>query len=325
MPLRLGPNGGVAKPSSSTKGQRPARTLESKVIDLTRESSNETYQETSREGLAQEKRNEDAPERYDKGSRDERGGHHDSGASTQERTLGARQATVGQPQVDNSRKVARPAQNFVLEDSFIVTSLHHKPWEYGNEVTIIGLFSTEREAKDAAFKDFHQRCISQADGWEYDEWDHRPEDGQLEFTGYGEDVEDDSFWYTASIKRVQQKRAAAVQPNLPNFAQPITRPVQPRYVYVVREEQRENVGTDDPQGFWNEEGDLKAVHIHGIYADLDDANDEAREIYENTVQDFLDDAETITDDFRNDMATIVVANTLEETLYSISVEKEFLR
>ena len=325
MPLRLGPNGGVAKLSSSTNGQSRARHPASKVIDLTRESTNETNLEGSRERHAQAKRNEDAPERYDQGSRDERGGHRSSGAGTQERTIGARQAAVGRPQIDNAHNAARPAQDFILEDSFIVTSLHHKPWIYRDEVTTIGLFSTERDAKDAAFKDFHQRCTSQTDGWEHDEWDHRAENGTLQFYGYEEDVEDDSFWYTACIKRVQQKRAAAVQPNLPNPAQPKPRPVQPRYVYVVKEEQRENVGTDDPQGFYNEEGDLKAVHIRGIYADLEAANDDAREIYENIVEDFPDDAETLTDDFRNDMAAIAVANTLEEMTYSITVEKRSLR
>ena len=324
MPLRLGPNGGVAKPSSSTKGQRPARPLESKVIDLTRECTNETNLEGSREGSAQAKRNEDAPELYDNGIRDERGGHRNSGAGTQERAVGARQAPVGQLQTQSDHRVARPARDFVLEDSYIATSLHHSPWEYGDDVTIIGLFSTEREAKAAAFLDFHQRCMSQEDGWEVDEWDHRPEDGQLQFYGYGKDVEDDSFWYKASIKHVQRKRAAAVPPNLPRPAQPNPRPVQPRYVYVVKEEQRKNVGTDDPQGFYNEEGDLKEVHIHGIYADLDAANDDAREQYENTVEDFLDDAETITDDLHNDMATIIVANPLEETTYSISVERRLL-
>ena len=325
MPLRLGPNGGVAKPFSSTKGQRPARPPASKVIDLTREFTNETNREGSREGSAQKKRNGDASERYGDGSRDERGGHRSSGAGTRERIIGARQAPVGQLQIQNDHRVARPAQDFVLEYSYIVTSLHHHPWVYGDHVIIIGLFSTEREAKDAALKDYHQRCTSQAHGWDHDEWDRRPEDGQLEFFGYGEDVENDSFWYKASIKRVQQKRAAAVLPNLPIPTPPNPRPVQPRHVYVVKEEQRENVGTDDPQGFYNEEGDLKAVHIHGVYADLDAANDDAREYYENIVEDFLDDVETITDDFQNDMATIVVANTLEETTYSISVERRSLR
>ncbi|KAM0797684.1 hypothetical protein BDR22DRAFT_892113 [Usnea florida] len=325
MPLRLGPNGGVAKPSSSTNGQRPARPPASKVIDLTRDITNETNQEVSRECSTQEKRKEDASERYDQGSRDERGGQRSSGAGTQERTIGVGQGTVGQPQMDNSRKITRPAQDFVLEDSFIVTSLHHHPWEYGDDVTIIGLFPTEREAKDAVFKDFHQRCTSQADGWTHEEWDHSSRDGTLQFCGYGEDVEDDSFWYKASIKRVQQKRAAAVPPSLPNPARPNPRSLQPRYVYVVKEEQREYVGTDDPHGFYNEEGDLKAVNIHGIYADLDAANEEAREVYEYIVEDFADDAETITDDFEDGMAAIVVTDPLEEMTYSISVEKESLR
>ena len=324
MPLRLGPNGAVAKPSSSTKGQRPARPPASKVIDLTRESTNETNLEGSREGSTEEKRNEDAPERYDEVCRDGRGGHRNSGAGTQERTLGARQATVGRPQTDNDHKVARRAQDLVLEDSFIVTSLHHSPWGMGDDNTIIGVFSTEREAKVAAFKNYHQRCKSQADGWEH-EWGHRPGDGMLQLHGYCEDGEDDQYSYTASIKCVQQKRAAAVPPNLPRPAQPNPRPVQPRYVYVVKEEQRENVGADDPQGFYNEEGDLKVVHIHGIYVDLGAANDDAREIYGSIVDDLNGDVEIITDGFRNNMAAIVVANPREEMTYSISVAKRSLR
>ena len=180
--------------------------------------------------------------------------------------------------------------------------------------TIIGLLSTERDAKDAALKDFHQRCNNQADGWE---WGHRRGDGMLQLHGYCEDGEDDQYRYTASIKRVQQKRAVAVQPN--------PRLVQPSYVYVVKEEQRENVGADNPQGFYNEEGDLKAVHIHGIYADLDTANGDAREIYENIVEDFLDDADIIIDHVRDHMVAIVVANPQEEMTYSISVARRSLR
>ena len=48
----------------------------------------------------------------------------------------------------------------------------------GDDNTAIGTFSTEREAKDAAFEDFHQRCERQADGWEY-EWSRRPGDDVL--------------------------------------------------------------------------------------------------------------------------------------------------
>ena len=324
MPLRLGPKGGVAKPSSSTKVQRPARPPASNVIDLTRESTNETSLEGSREGSAQAKRNEYAPARYDEGNRDGKGGHRNSGAGTQERAIGARQATAGRPQIDNDHRVARPAQGFVFEYSYIVTSLYHEPWGMGDTYTVIGLFSTEMEAKGAAYKDFHQRCKSQQDGWEH-KWGHHPGDGTLQLHGYCEDGEVDQYRYTASFKCVQQERAAAMPQNIPIPAPPTPSPVQPRYVYVVKEEQRENVGADDPQGFYNEEGDLKEVNIHGIYVDLEDANEDAREQYETIVEDFRDDAETITDDFEDGMAIIAVADPLEEMTYSISVERRMLR
>ena len=52
----------------------------------------------------------------------------------------------------------------------------------------------------------------------------------------------------------------------------------------MKVEHRGFVGAGDPQGFHNEEGDLKGVIIHGIYVDLDAANGRARVIYESIVR-----------------------------------------
>ena len=212
MPLRVGAKGGIAKPSSFLRIGRSTRPTPSKVIDLTRASTDEI------EGQQMSREIKTRREYYGEG-RDGRGGHRNSDAGTQGRNLGARQATAERSQINNDRTAARQAERFVLEDSFMVTSLHHRPWGMGDDNTAIGTFSTEREAKDAAFEDFHQRCARQADGWEY-EWSRRPGDDMLQLHGSCEDGEDDQYRYTASIKRVQQKRAAAVQPDLPNPAQP---------------------------------------------------------------------------------------------------------
>lgn len=308
MPPRIGTNGGVVKPSSSAKIQRTARPTASKVIDLTHESTDETSEKSSGAGSAEEQESEDAPERHEEGPHGRRG-HQNLG--------------VGPPQSNDHQRVARQNQESMMEDSFIVTSLHHRPWGMGDDNTTIGVFSTEREAKDAASKDFFQRCEREADGWE-SEWRRLPRDGMLQLCGCCEDGEKDSETYKASIKRVQQKRAVAIQPSVPLAAQPGPRVVKPRHVYLVQEERRINVGAD-PQGRYNDLGDLEAVKVHGIYVDLDAANDSAREIYERVIKDLAGVHGTVTKTPKNGMATILVRYHTEMRTYLISVVKRSLR
>ena len=322
MPLRVGANGGIAKPSSFPKIRRNTRPTQSQVIDLTRASTDETNVESSREGSVEEKRDEDALEHYEEG-RDRRGRYRNSGAGIHEITLGARQATLDRSQINNGQIAARQAQRFVLEDSFMVTSENHRPWGMGDEHTAIGVFSTEREAKDAAFEDFHQRCESQADGWEH-EWRRRPGDDMLQLHGICEDGEDDQYRYAASIKPVQNKRATAVQADLPDPVQPQPGPVKPRYVYVVKIKQREHVGAG-PQEFDNQGAELKGVRIHDIFEDLNAANDGAREVYQSLVKRFRGDVEIIEDMLRDRMAVILVWNPRTKNTYFISVIKKTLR
>lgn len=184
-------------------------------------------------------------------------GHHISSAS------GAGQATVGWQETNDYQRVARRGQEHTLEESFIVTSLHHRPWGAGDDNATIGVFSTKKEAKAAAYKDFLQRCESKADGWE-SKWHRCSADGMLQLRGCCEDGEDDSESYRASIKRVQQKRPVPVQPSIPSAAQPKPRVFKPRYVYVVKEELRVDVEVD-PRRFPKGKGDFKALEIHGMY------------------------------------------------------------
>ena len=166
----------------------------------------------------------------------------------------------------------------MLEDSFIVTSLHHRPWGAGDDIATIGVFFTEREAKDAAY--VHFRGIKRGvDGWE-SEWRRLTGDGMLQLYGYIEEGEEDSETYKASIKPYQLKRPVAVQPSVRTTPRPEPRVSRRRYVYMVKEEQRFNAEADDWRELYNGSKDLKDKHIHGIYAKLDTANDCAREIYD---------------------------------------------
>ena len=321
MPLRTGANGAVVKPFSSTNTQRHARPTTRKVIDLTRESSDESPRETSGGTSPEEEEAEDAPERYRERSNEGRR-YANSSAGTQERFSGAGQGTLCGPRTHDHQPVACRGQECILEDSFVVTSLHHRPWGIEDDSTTVGVFFTEKEAKTAAHMHF-QQIQRQADGWE-SEWHRREGDGMLQLRGIIEEGERDSETYTSSIKRVQQKRPVVVQPRVQSAAQPKPRLAKPRYVYVVKEEQRMNVGEDDSQGFCNELGDLKAVDIHGIYLELDAANEYAREIYDCILESVGNEAENVTDTLENSMATILVENTEEMVTYSITVERRSL-
>lgn len=349
MPPRVGVNGAVVKPRSSTNPQRRARPTASKVIDLTRESSGESPGETSGEPSPEEEDAEDAPEESPDDSDespDETSGetapeeeeaedaperhrersdgarrYASSSAGIQERVSGADQRALGWPSAHNHQPVARLGQGCILEDNFVVTSLHHRPWGIGDHNTTVGVFFTEEEAKTAAHMHF-QQVKREADGWE-SEWHRCEGDGMLQLRGIIEEGERDSETYTASVKRVQQKRPVAVQPRVQSAAQPKTRLIKHRYVYVVKEEQRMNVGEDDPQGFCNESGDLNSVEIHGIYLELDAANEYTREIYEGMHHG--NEVETVIDTLENSMATILVENREQMMTYSFTVERRSLQ
>ena len=233
MPLRTGANGAVVKPCSSTNTQRHARPTARKVIDLTRESSDESPGEASEGTGPEEEEAEDAPARHREQS-DEGRRYANSSAGTQERVSRAGQRTLGGPRTHDHQPIARRAQECILEDSFVVTSSHHRPWVARDDNTTVGVFSSEEEAKIAAEKDF-QRIDEQvgADGWEV-EWHRGARDGMLQLRGIIEEGERDSQRYTASIKLIQQKRPVAVQPQVQSAAQPKNRLVKPRYATLSR-------------------------------------------------------------------------------------------
>ncbi len=229
MPPRVGSNGAV------TKSHRNVTPRKSNVIDLTRDSSEETSDNSSGEEATEEKEFEDALKRHMRRPDGGRG-YQTSSAGTQGRSSGAGQAAVGRKEPNKLLQVARRGQEHILEDSFIVTSLHHRPWGAGDDNATIGVFFTEREAKDAAY--VHFRSIERsADGWE-SEWRRRPGDGMLQLYGYIEEGEEDSETYIASIKPYQQKRPVAVQPGVPSTPRPQPGASRRRYVYMVKEEQK---------------------------------------------------------------------------------------
>lgn len=326
MPPRTGPNGAVIKPSSSTKSQRTARPSASNVIDLTCESTSETSENNSEEESPKEEEpesSEDAPNRHGKRSDGGRG-YQDSSAGTQARTLGAGRAAAGRPKSNDRQAIPPHRQAYVLEDSFIVTSLHHRPWGAGDDNSTIGVFPTENEAKAAA--NIHFRQIErQADGWE-SEWRRLPGDGMLQLYGRIEEGEKDSETYKASVKRVQQKRPVAVQPRVPSLAQPKSRLVKPSHVYMVKEERTINLDdVDTGRGFQYDQGDLKAVAIHGIYMDLDAANASARKIYDGNIEDLAGLEDATTNTIKNGMVMILVDSKEDMLTYSICVEKKSLK
>lgn len=318
MPPRVGPKGAVIKSSSSTKCQRTARPRSSNVIDLTRNSTGETSENSPEEASANEEGSEspeDAPKGYGKrldgGRRQQR-----SGASPQGRTLGAHR----RPKSNERGAVPRHIQKYVLEDNYIVTSLHHRPWGAGDDDSTIGVYFTEDKAKVAAEVHFQQ--IKQgADGWE-SEW-RRPDDGMLQLRGRIEEGEDDSETYKASIKRVEQKRPINVQPWAPSVAQPKLRVVKPTHVYMVKEERTINVeAVDIPRRFQNSPGDLiKAREIHGIYMDLDAANTSARKVYDTNLEDLAGLEDATTKIVKNGMVMISVDSKEHMLKYSIRVGK----
>ena len=237
---------------------------------------------------------------------------------------GFQERRISHPGWNDRQRVARHGPEDVLEDSYVVTSLHHRPWALGvgDDTTTVGVFFSEEEAKFAAQMDF-QRIEERADGWE-SEWYQLAGDGMMQLRGIIEEGEGDSERNTASIKLVQQKRPVAVQPSVQSGAQPETQLVKPRYVYIVKEEQRTNVRENDTQGLHDDCGDLKAVHMHGVHSDLDAANEFVREIYVTILDNLGWRAETVTDTTENNIATIVVENSEDSLTYTITVEEKVL-
>ncbi|KAK3169671.1 hypothetical protein OEA41_009055 [Lepraria neglecta] len=81
--------------------------------------------------------------------------------------------------------------------------------------------------------------------------------------GEVDDGEDESETCEITIQKFQQRRKKHIQVVEVQY-KPTPRDYQ--CVYVVREEQRMDVGADDIQNvFYNEDGDLKDIQLHGIY------------------------------------------------------------
>ena len=153
-------------------------------------------------------------------------------------------------------------QEITYTDSFIVTSIHHRPWGAGDHYATIGVYPTESDAREAATRDFLQ-LDSGAVGWE-SEWHRRPR-GTLEFRARTDDGEDDVEKYTATVKRVQQQqlRIAPISAIRAAMGLPRIRVVKPQYVYFVTTEQRRNNGEADAPRLYACGTDLKSREYTG--------------------------------------------------------------
>lgn len=200
-----------------------------------------------------------------------------------------------------------------------MTSTYHTPWDSPDDHTTLG-DSTESEAMQADQKHYNSDQIKVSDGWE-SRW-RRDSANNLILHGEVDDSEDESETCEITIPKFQQKRKKHTQVVEVQY-KPTPRDCQ--YVYVVREEHRMNVGADDVQiGLYNEDGDLRDIQLHGIYKTLDAANEAAREIYDDRLEELGDDADTIEDKLKRGMVTILVVDRNEETTYLITVEKMHL-
>ena len=312
MPPRIGSNGAIIKHTPSASGQRSARPIASKIIELTSDSSDDALGRASEEAGKSRRRT------------DSQRGRENTSAGTRRRNAGTGQDHQTGTGQDHQRG-ARPAPGFILEDSFIVTSVHHRPWGAGDDNSTIGVFPNEKEAADAAESHFGS-VSSRCDGWE-SVWLRCPGDGMLQLCGTIEEGENDTETYKASIQPYQQKRPIATQPMTARpsgVRQTKKRTSRPRQIYIVKQEHRVNVGEDDPEGFYNELGDLR-FDIRGIYLNLDDANDTARRIYDQAVEDVDGKGETVIDTLKNGMARIVMENLRKTERFSIRVEQDWLQ
>ena len=120
--------------------------------------------------------------------------------------------------------------------------------------------------------------------------------------------------FKAFIEKFQRKHQRLIERV---EAPPGPRPAERQNVYIVKEEQKLNVGADDVgNGFWNELGDLKDIQLHGIYRSLDAANEAAREYYEEVLESLGNDADTVEDKLKRKMLSILVEDRNEKMIYS---------
>ena len=350
---RVRRNGAVVKLSSSSNAQRTARSVASRVVDSTSESSDNTSEDTSGDEEDEEESEEEAsvkeePEEEALGKEESEEAlvkeepeaegivnqdAQDEGRRRPQSSAGPQRQMSGASQVPNSeRKTPHHSQGAhqqtIHEDSFIVTSFHHRPWGAGDDNATVGVYSTESEARAAAQRDF-QRVERSADGWE-SEWRRSPGDGTLRLCGRIEDGERDIEKYTATVQHVLQKRAVPVlqqqarRPSAASAPVPRVKKLKPRWVYIVKTEQWRLGGKhENAQRFDRNGSGLESREVHGIYLRLDDANDAAVDLFDSLKG--SDGRATDLEDFIDGMADTLVLDMDRRMIFRINVKRRPLK
>lgn len=129
----------------------------------------------------------------------------------------------------------------------------------------------------------------------------------------------DTETYKVEIKKIQQKRQRTVQHD-----DPLPRPVVEdiRFVYVVKEEQRRNVGIDATGCY--KIGDLHMVKLHKICKILDSASNTAREKTDDLVTRLGEVANVVEDGNWRKFALFIVEDRGSDFTYYITVEERRL-
>lgn len=133
------------------------------------------------------------------------------------------QATIPAPKPAHSATTSRrPAAQIsvqpteakpVIDGIFVVMSSHHRPWGGGNNHVPVGVFHTEKEAKDAGYAKY-DLCAQEADGWEH-ECIRMPGDGTLFLHAKREEGERDTGTFKVEVQLLpqdQQRTAIGWQP-----------------------------------------------------------------------------------------------------------------
>ena len=167
MSLRIPSNGAITKLSSSAS-RAIAKTAARTVIDLTQDSDEESGQgsgyeeggeaEADSDEYVEEEEESDVKSEGTKASEDE---HIPSGRSSRAAPPMPTRLEILRQQPD------RPLQSeYILEDTFVVTSTYHLPWDSPDNHTTLGVYNKEPEAMQAAQKHYNSDQIQRSDGWE---------------------------------------------------------------------------------------------------------------------------------------------------------------
>lgn len=314
MALRIGRTGAVSKPQSSPSSIRSvARSAASAFIDLTKDDGLVAIAGSSGANPTLRKQANPVPRR--------------TKVNTQWANLKCEStASRSLESKSRSQETTNAKSADLCHCTFVVTSVHHRPWDIGGDHTTIGVFLNKKEAIAAGFKHYQERCLQQADGWGH-EWVGRMEDDLLRLRARVEKGEKDTETFEMAIEKKPLERQRVVQPVEVSARSAVTIRQQEQEdeartcVDLLKEEQRVNVGTDlsSMNGYLNE------YKLHRSYRSLEDANFCARELYDGLLIRVGDNARPVMEEEADDFARFLVEDPYAKTSYSIIVEEMWIQ